>query len=73
MPLEEIAVVKTLADARLNMAKTVLAYEATKVTHGADEAKAAWRASMEAFHARPVDADLFPSSDIPRSVEMSHV
>jgi tyrosyl-tRNA synthetase len=66
LPLEEIAVVKTLADARRNMAKAVLAYEATKVTHGADAAKAAWRASMEAFHSRTVDADLFPSSDIPR-------
>ena len=66
LPLEEIAVIKTLADARLNMAKAVLAYEATKVTHGADAAKAAWRASVEAFHARPVDADLFPASDIPR-------
>ncbi|HOR62120.1 MAG TPA: S4 domain-containing protein, partial [Smithellaceae bacterium] len=29
-------------------------------------ARAAWRASMEAFHARPVEADLFPGSDIPR-------
>ncbi len=66
LPLDEIAVVKTLADARLNMAKTVLAYEATKVTHGVEAAKAAWRASMEAFHSRPVDADLFPASDIPR-------
>ena len=66
LPVAEIAAVQTLADARRNMAKTVLAYEATKVTHGADAAKAAWRASMEAFHARPVDADLFPSSDIPR-------
>jgi tyrosyl-tRNA synthetase len=66
LPLEDIAVVKTLADARLNMAKAVLAYEATKVTHGAEAARAAWRASMEAFHSRPVDADLFGSSDIPR-------
>ena len=66
LPLTEIAVVKTLADARLNMAKAVLAYEATKVSHGADAARAAWRASMEAFHSRPVDADLFTSSDIPR-------
>jgi tyrosyl-tRNA synthetase len=71
LPLEQIAVVKTLADARLNMAKTVLAYEATKVTHGTDAARAAWRASMEAFHARPVDADLFPSSDIPREAPQS--
>ncbi len=66
LPLEEIVVVKTLADARLNMAKAVLAYEATKVTHGAEAARAAWRASMEAFHSRPVDADLFAGSDIPR-------
>jgi tyrosyl-tRNA synthetase len=66
LPLEEIAAVKTLTDARLNMAKAVLAYEATKITHGADAAQAAWRASMEAFHSRPVDADLFPCSDIPR-------
>ena len=66
LPLSDIAVVKTLADARLNMAKAVLAYEATKVTHGAEAARAAWRASMEAFHARPVEADLFPGSDIPR-------
>ena len=66
LPLEEIAVVGTLKDARLNMAKAVLAYEATKVTHGTDAAKAAWRASMEAFHTRLVDPDLFASSDIPR-------
>ncbi|MDP2853726.1 MAG: tyrosine--tRNA ligase [Smithellaceae bacterium] len=66
LPLEEIAIVKALADARLNMAKAVLAYEATKVTHGTDAAKAAWRASLEAFHLRPVDAGLFPASDIPR-------
>jgi len=68
LPLEEISSVENLTDARLNMAKAVLAYEATKVTHGAAEADAAWRASMEAFHSRPVDADMFPSSTIPRTV-----
>lgn len=67
LPLDEISIVKSLTDARLNMAKTVLAFEATKVTHGAAEAEAAWRASMEAFHSRPVDADMFPSSTIPRT------
>ena len=66
LPLDEISVVKNLADAKLNMAKDVLAFEATKVTHGAEAACAAWRASMEAFHSRPVDADLFPSCTIPR-------
>lgn len=66
LPLEEIAVAGSLEDARLNMAKAVLAYEATKISHGAQAAVAAWRASMEAFHSRPVEDDLFPSSDIPR-------
>jgi tyrosyl-tRNA synthetase len=44
----------------------VLAYEATKVTHGAAAAQGAWRASMGAFHSRTVEADMFPSSTIPR-------
>jgi len=68
LPLAEISIVKKLADVQLNMAKAVLAYEATKITHGAEAAAAAWRASVEAFHARPVDADLFPTSTIPRSI-----
>lgn len=71
LPLEEISVVKTLADARLNMAKAVLAFEATKITHGADAAQSAWRASMEAFHSRPVDEGLFPASTIPRQAPAS--
>ncbi|OGP68584.1 MAG: tyrosine--tRNA ligase [Deltaproteobacteria bacterium RBG_16_44_11] len=67
LPLEEISVVKKLTDAQLNMAKAVLAFEATRITHGAQAAEAAWRASMEAFHSRPVDSDLFPTSTIPRT------
>ncbi|HUN54120.1 MAG TPA: tyrosine--tRNA ligase [Smithella sp.] len=66
LPLGEISIVKKLGDAQLNMAKAVLAFEATRITHGAGEAAAAWQASMEAFHSRPVDADMFPSSTIPR-------
>jgi tyrosyl-tRNA synthetase len=53
------------------MAKAVLAYEATKITHGEDAAQAAWRASMEAFHSRPVDNGLFPTSTIPRQAPVS--
>ena len=67
LPLEEISVVKKLTDAQLNMAKAVLAFEATRITHGAQAAEAAWRASMEAFHSRPVDSDLFPTSTISRT------
>ena len=71
LPLEEISVVKKLTDAQLNMAKAVLAFEATRITHGAPAAEAAWRASMEAFHSRLVSVDLFPSSDIPREAHLS--
>jgi tyrosyl-tRNA synthetase len=66
LPLEEVSVVKKLTDAQLNMAKAVLAFEATRITHGVKAAEDAWRASMEAFHSRPVDAVMFPSSSIPR-------
>ncbi|HNZ64758.1 MAG TPA: tyrosine--tRNA ligase [Smithella sp.] len=71
LPLEEIGIVKNLKDAQLNMAKAVLAFEATKITHGAKAAEDAWRASAEAFHSRPVDAALFPSSAIPREAAAS--
>jgi len=68
LPLEEISIVKRLTDAQLNMAKAVLAFEATRITHGVQEAIAAWQASVEAFHSRPVDADMFPSCTIPRNI-----
>ena len=71
LPLEEIKIVKKLTDAQLNMAKAVLAFEATRITHGAKAAEDAWRASMGAFHSRPVDAELFPSSTIPREAAAS--
>jgi tyrosyl-tRNA synthetase len=71
LPLEEINAAKNLADAQLNMAKAVLAYEATKVTHGAAAAEGAWRASMGAFRSRTVEADMFPSSTIPRTAPAS--
>ena len=51
------------------MAKAVLAFEATKITHGEEAAVAAWRASAQPFGSRPVEPGLFPSSTIPRSKE----
>lgn len=69
LPMEEIGEARSLSDARLNMAKAVLAFEATKITHGEEEAAAAWRASAKAFGAKPVEKALFPSSTIPRGPE----
>ena len=71
LPLTEISMVKRLTDAQLNMAKAVLAFEATRITHGVQEAIAACQASMEAFHSRSVDADMFPSCTIPRAAAAS--
>jgi tyrosyl-tRNA synthetase len=70
LPMEEITAVKTLSDSRLNMAKAVLAFEATTITHGEEVAVAAWKASSHAFGSKPVERELFPSSTIPRSDEM---
>jgi len=67
LPMEEIVAVRTLTDARLNQAKTVLAFEATKITHGEEAAVAAWTASVSAFGAHPLEEGLFPSSAVPRS------
>jgi tyrosyl-tRNA synthetase len=44
----------------------VLAFEATRITHGNKEARLAHLASWVIFNSRPVDANMFPSSTIPR-------
>ncbi len=67
LPMEEVRRASALSDAEINMAKAVLAFEATRITHGPGEARAAWSASASAFRLKPVDPSLFPSSDIPRT------
>jgi tyrosyl-tRNA synthetase len=66
LPMGEITEVKNLTDTRLNMAKAVLAFEATRITHGREAAEAAWKAASAAFSLKPVDRDILPSSSIPR-------
>jgi tyrosyl-tRNA synthetase len=73
LPVEEVRAVRALSDARLNMAKAVLAFEATKVTHGEAAAADAWRASCQAFGTKPVEEGLFPSSTIPRQAATQDV
>ncbi len=67
LPMEDIRETKKLAGAELNMAKTVLAFEATKITHGEKAAVDALKASAGAFNLKPVDSALCKSSTIPRS------
>jgi tyrosyl-tRNA synthetase len=73
LPMEEIGSAGQLADNELNMAKAVLAFEATKITHGEEAARAAWRTSSAAFNASPVNAAFFPTSTISRSLPPSDV
>ncbi|SEM72397.1 tyrosyl-tRNA synthetase [Syntrophus gentianae] len=66
LPMEEVNQVKSLSDKELNMAKAILAFEATRITHGEDAAIAAWQASVAAFGEKVLDPSLMPSSTIPR-------
>jgi len=69
LPMEEIKEVRNLVDSRLNMAKAVLAFEATEITHGHEAAVDAWRESAKLFNAKPLEKGLLPSSSIPREAD----
>ncbi len=59
LPVEEIASYEHLSGAELNQAKEVLAFEATKITHGEDEARKAQDTAHARF--RGTGADQGPS------------
>jgi tyrosyl-tRNA synthetase len=66
LPPEEVEAVRGLEGADLNVAKTVLAFEATKIVHGQGEAENAVEASYGVFGDRMIDPEIRPSSTIPR-------
>jgi len=66
LPMAEIRNVGGLSGAELNAAKSVLAFEATRLAHGEAEAVDALRASEKMFGARRISPDLLKSSTIPR-------
>ncbi len=68
LPMEEINQVKQLKDADINKAKVVLAYEATKICHGKEEALNALRASGSVFGAVEISDHILPSSTVPRGI-----
>jgi tyrosyl-tRNA synthetase len=69
LPMEEIKKVGDMKGAELNIAKTVLAFEATRINHGIDMAIDAYRSSISVFGMREIPSDLFQSSKIPRRFE----
>ncbi|MBN1959369.1 MAG: tyrosine--tRNA ligase [Deltaproteobacteria bacterium] len=66
LPMAEIKAIENLSGADLNAAKSILAYEATLIVHGQQEALAAHAAAQAAFGGRTIAPDLLPSSSIPR-------
>jgi tyrosyl-tRNA synthetase len=64
LPLEQIEAVNRLEGADLNSAKTVLAFEATRLAHGDDNAAQALGAAGTMFGARRVPDHILPASPI---------
>ncbi|MFH2091363.1 MAG: tyrosine--tRNA ligase [Pseudomonadota bacterium] len=68
LPMEEINAVSNLQGADLNKAKSILAYEATLICHGKEEADKALQAAVSMFGVFKIPSDLLPSSSIIRSI-----
>jgi len=67
LPLDEVNAVSGLQGADINSAKAVLAFEATRVAHGDQEALKVHEAAQSMFGQRAIPETLLPSSTIPRS------
>jgi tyrosyl-tRNA synthetase len=66
LPMSEIQETDRLEGVDLNSAKAVLAFEATCLAHGKEEAIAAYRDAQKRFGNRNVPEKILPSSTIPR-------
>ncbi len=66
LPMDEIKDIERLEDDDLNSAKTVLAFEATQLVHGRQEAIKAYHAAASMFGVRIVPERIMPTSSIPR-------
>ena len=73
LPSAEIDIARNLDGPDVNVAKTVLAFEATRLVHGQGEAENALKASYAAFGVRYIDPHILPSSTIPRNISSTEV
>lgn len=69
LPLSEINEAEKLKDELLNGVKLILAFEATRITHGMDAAMESYGAAVKIFGQRSIDQDILPSSPIPRKID----
>jgi tyrosyl-tRNA synthetase len=67
LPMEEIENLGKLSGEDLNNAKAVLAFEATQIAHGRQEALKAYFAAQRMFGVRVVPEEIMPSSSIIRN------
>ena len=66
LPMDEIRRIEEISGADLNSAKAILAFEATHLAHGKDEALKAYKAAASMFGARDIPDTILASSTIPR-------
>ena len=66
LPINEINEIENFSGAELNLAKSVLAFEATLLAHGKKESIMAYETSAAMFGERIIPEDFLPSSSIPR-------
>ncbi len=66
LPINEIESVSAIEGQDLNVCKTILAFEVTRLVHGGQAALSALEAALSVFGERRLAPDLLPSSGIPR-------
>jgi tyrosyl-tRNA synthetase len=66
LPIDEVRSIRGSSEGVLNTAKTVLAFEATRIAHGLDQAIDTWKSASAAFGKRVLDASVLPSSELHR-------
>jgi tyrosyl-tRNA synthetase len=71
LPMEEIREVGKLEGADLNSAKTVLAFETTKLCHGEAESFIAYRGAVANFGLRLIPKNILPSSSVHKGGDIS--
>ncbi len=64
LPMDEVRRLGALADRAVNRAKEILAYEATRLVHGAAAAAEAWRTSVSEFGPADPDGRIETSSGV---------
>jgi tyrosyl-tRNA synthetase len=65
LPMDEVRRLARLQGAELRRAKEVLAYEATAITHGAEEARKAQEASRALFGGGEGSLEALPATEVP--------